>query len=225
MPETSLKAAIFDFGGVMTEPLFNDYSHVPEGMMGLVSFFLTEFKDVYHLPTGAHDLHLLETGHISDFEFFERLCVRYAEAGNPVISAHDAQSAVFGREMVACAAMEDAVRQLRAAGIRTALLTNISREGEALWRRLVPVDELFDTVVDSSQVGVRKPDPAIYTIACERLGVEPADCLLIDDITCNVDAARALGMTVIECADPVECADQVVRLFLGHAATEEPATS
>jgi putative hydrolase of the HAD superfamily len=128
---------------------------------------------------------------------------------------------VFGRGMVASAAMADAVRQIRDAGYKTALLTNISREGEALFRDLFPVEELFDVVVDSSKVGLRKPDPEIYRLTCTRLGVAPERCVFIDDLLCNVEAADALGMRTIQCLDPVDAADEIVQLLLGHPAAVE----
>ena len=111
------------------------------------------------------------------------------------------------------------------AGYRTALLTNISRSGESVWRSLLPVDELFDVVVDSSQVRLRKPDPAIFLLTCERLGLEPRECLFVDDLHCNVDAATELGMTTIQCDDPVVIADEVVELLLGRAAAAEPESA
>jgi putative hydrolase of the HAD superfamily len=212
---------IFDLGGVMTEPLFRHRNDVPPELLGLVAFFLTEFRDHYHLPTGAHDLHLLETGKIGDDEFFERMCARYVEAGNEAIDPQTAQQVIFGPGMVACAAMADAVRQVRDAGYKTALLTNISREGEALFRTLFPVDELFDVVIDSSKVGLRKPDPEIYRLTCTRLGLPPERCLFIDDLLCNVEAASVLGMKTILCLDPVAVADEVVQRLLGHPAAAE----
>jgi putative hydrolase of the HAD superfamily len=212
---------IFDLGGVMTEPLFRHRDDVPPEYLGLVAFFLTEFRDHYHLTTGAHDLHLLETGKIGDDEFFERMCARYAEAGNDPVDPKAAQKVIFGRGMVASAAMADAVRQIRDAGYKTALLTNISREGEALFRELFPVDELFDVVVDSSKVGMRKPDPEIYRLTCRRLGVSPERCVFIDDLLCNVEAADALGMRTILCLDPIAAADEIVQLLLGHPAAVE----
>jgi putative hydrolase of the HAD superfamily len=214
-------AAIFDLGGVMTEPLFQHRTDVPPEYFGLIAFFLNEFRDHYHLPTGVHDLHLLEIGKIGDDEFFDRMCVRYAEAGNDPIDPRVAQQVIFGRGMVACGAMADAVRQVRDAGYKTALLTNISREGEAIWRNLFPVDELFDVIVDSSQVGLRKPDPEIYRLTCARLGVAPERCLFVDDLLCNVEAATALGMQTIQCLDPVAVADEVVQRLLGHPAAAE----
>jgi putative hydrolase of the HAD superfamily len=223
-PVTTSRAfdgVIFDLGGVMTEPLFRHRDDVPPEYLGLVAFFLTEFRDHYHLTTGAHDLHLLETGKIGDDEFFERMCARFAEAGNDPVDPKAAQKVIFGRGMVASAAMADAVRQIRDAGYRTALLTNISREGEALFRDLFPVDELFDVVVDSSKVGMRKPDPEIYRLTCRRLGVAPERCVFIDDLLCNVEAAEALRMRTIQCLDPVAAADEIVRLLLGHPAALE----
>jgi putative hydrolase of the HAD superfamily len=214
-------AVIFDFGGVMTEPLFRNRTDIDPQYFSLMAFFLGEFRDHYHLPTGAHDLHLLETGTLSDDEFFDRMCQRYAEAGNEPVDPREAQRVVFGRAMEASAAMVDAARQIRAAGYKTAMLTNISRDGERMWRTIIPAEDLFDVVVDSSKVGLRKPDPRIYQLTCERLGVTPDRCVFIDDLSCNVDAGRELGMHVIQCLDPVVAADEVVKLLLGHPAAAE----
>lgn len=225
MPKRPLRGAIFDLGGVMTEPMGSHRSEITDPVqLDLLRFFISEFRDVYHLPTGTHDLHLLETGAISDAEYFERMVTRYAaQGGDPSVDAAMAEHVVFGQGLVACAAMIDAVRQVKQAGYRTALLTNISRSGEALWRSLFAVDELFDVVVDSSQVRMRKPDPAIFLLTCQRLGLEPEECLFVDDLRCNVEAAAELGMTIIRCKDPVVIADEVVELLLGHPAGVEPA--
>jgi putative hydrolase of the HAD superfamily len=219
--DREVDAVIFDLGGVMTEPPFNHRTDVPPEYFSVIAFFLGEFRDHYHLTTGVHDLHLLEMGKISDEEFFDRMMARYVEAGNDPVDPREAQQVVFGRGMVACGAMADAVRQLRAAGYKTALLTNISREGEGIFTKLFPVDELFDVIVDSSKVGMRKPDPEIYRLTCSRLGVAPERCLFIDDLLCNVEAADALGMQTIQCLDPVAVADEVVQRLLGHPAAAE----
>lgn len=218
-----LRGAVFDMGGVMTEPLGRHReSIVDPRQQDLLRFFLADFRDVYHLPTGTHDLHLLEIGAISDDEFFDRMVVKYVAAGGRPFDARIAQQVLFGRGLAACGAMVDVVRQLKQAGYRTALLTNISRTGESIWRSLLPVDELFDTVVDSSQVGLRKPDPAIYELTCERLGLSPEECLFVDDIGSNVEAAAALGMTTLHCVDPVAVAEEVAMLLLGRPASAEP---
>ncbi|MHB8719011.1 MAG: HAD family hydrolase [Candidatus Dormibacteria bacterium] len=223
LPHPHLRGAVFDLGGVMTEPLGRHRDTIEDPReQALLTFFLDDFRDVYHLPTGTHDLHQLEIGAISDEEFFDRMVRRYVAAGGEPFDAGTAQRILFGRGLAACAAMVDVVRQVRAAGYRTALLTNISRTGEAIWSNLLPVAELFDTVVDSSRVGLRKPDPAIYALTCERLGLPASQCLFVDDLRCNVEAAAALGMTVIHCPDPVVAADDVAMLLLGRPAAAEP---
>ena len=82
------------------------------------------------------------------------------------------------------------------------------REWEPLWRAKLPeVDELFEVVVDSAFVGLRKPDPAIYELTLERLGgVAPERCVFVDDLDMNCDAARELGMTAVR----FENADQAI---------------
>ncbi|HZB97163.1 MAG TPA: hypothetical protein VE219_01045, partial [Candidatus Sulfotelmatobacter sp.] len=129
-----LRGAIFDLGGVMTEPFVHRRDEVDPRYRELLTFFLDDFRDVYHLPTGVHDLHLLETGRLSDAEFFERMCRRYEEAGHERIDPSAAFQVMWGRKMIACGAMVDAVRQIKQAGYRTALLTNISRDAEGMWR-------------------------------------------------------------------------------------------
>jgi putative hydrolase of the HAD superfamily len=122
--------------------------------------------------------------------------------------------------MVASEVMVDAVRRVRAAGHRTALLTNNAREWEPTWRALLPFDELFDVILDSSAVGLRKPDPAIYRLTCERLGLQPSECVFVDDLECNVVAARELGMEALLCASGPATAAEVLRLLVNGAAAD-----
>lgn len=218
----SLRGAIFDYGGVMTESVFRRRRDADPELVSLLTFFFNDLRSVYHLPTSTHDLHLLETGKLSEVEFFRRLCARHAEAGGPAIDPERARSLVFAERAEASAAMVDTVRQLRAAGYRTALLTNNAREWEPMWRGRIPVDELFDVVVDSSVVGLRKPDPRIYELTCERLGLPPEECIFVDDLQCNVDAAAALGMDVVHCTDPTAASEVVARRLLGRSAAAEP---
>ena len=92
----------------------------------------------------------------------------------------------------------DVVRAIRADGRSTALLTNNASELRDLWRPLIPLDELFDVVVDSSEVGMRKPAPAIFLLTLEQLGgVEPARTVFLDDAEANIVGARAVGMQAI----------------------------
>jgi putative hydrolase of the HAD superfamily len=100
------------------------------------------------------------------------------------------------------------VRDLRGRGVRAALLTNNVREWEPLWRSKLPeVEELFEVIVDSAFVGVRKPDPAIYSLTLERLGgVAPERCVFLDDLEVNCEAARELGITAVR----YETAEQAI---------------
>jgi epoxide hydrolase-like predicted phosphatase len=92
----------------------------------------------------------------------------------------------------------ETVRAVRARGVRTAIVTNNVREYGDAWRTLVPVAELFDVVVDSSEEGIRKPDPRIFLLTLERLGVaDPTRVVFLDDFDGNLAAARALGMRTI----------------------------
>jgi putative hydrolase of the HAD superfamily len=82
-----------------------------------------------------------------------------------------------------------------------ALLTNNVREWEPLWRSMLPVDEIFETVVDSAFVGVRKPEARIYELTLERIATPAESCLFVDDFEHNCEGARALGMNAVHFRD------------------------
>ena len=95
--------------------------------------------------------------------------------------------------------------------MRSALLTNNVREWEAKWRSMLPeIDEIFEVVVDSGFVDMRKPEPGIYELTLERLGgVGAADCLFVDDMEVNCEAARALGMTAVQFRDNAQARQEI----------------
>ena len=94
--------------------------------------------------------------------------------------------------------MVELMHDLKRRGYRMAMLTNNVREWEPLWRSMLPVDEIFELIVDSAFVGMRKPEREIYELTVERLGgVTPAECIFIDDTDVNCDAARELGMSAV----------------------------
>ena len=102
-------------------------------------------------------------------------------------------------------------------GFATALVTNNVREGSDKWRAMIPVDELFDVVVDSSAVGMRKPNPAIYRHTLELLGsVEPASAVFLDDVESNLVGARAAGLAAILVGDPPDPALVELDQLLGR---------
>jgi putative hydrolase of the HAD superfamily len=102
--------------------------------------------------------------------------------------------------------MVAALRAVKAAGYKTACLTNNVASGnegpESRRQHVAEVMELFDAVVESSKVGVRKPEPRFYELACQTLGVVPAECVFLDDLGINLKPARAMGMTTIKVEDP-----------------------
>ena len=198
-----IRALISDFGGVLTTPLsrgflaYQEEAGVSLEELGLAMARATEAH-------GDHPLYVLERGEISEAEFARRLEGQldgrfdlgrlrelYFERLDP------------NRAMIAY------IAKLREGGLRTALLTNNVREWEPLWRAKLPeLDHIFEVVVDSAFVGLRKPDPAIYELTLERLGGElrAEECLFLDDLDVNCEAARALGMTAVR----FEHADQAI---------------
>jgi putative hydrolase of the HAD superfamily len=91
--------------------------------------------------------------------------------------------------------MVERTRRLRVEGYRTALITNNVAEFREYWRAMLPLDELFDVVIDSSEVGMRKPDPRIFELALTQLGgIDPTRSVFLDDYPGNITAAEALGM-------------------------------
>ena len=116
---------------------------------------------------------------------------------------------VPGRDVLAVLAgevrpeMVTALERVRAAGLATACLTNnISSDG---WPSEVEsVLANFDEIFESSKLGVRKPEPGFYALACDRLGVEPEECVFLDDLGINLKPAREMGMTTIKVDDPTK---------------------
>jgi epoxide hydrolase-like predicted phosphatase len=110
-------------------------------------------------------------------------------------------------ELVVYPHVVERVLELRRDGYQTALVTNNVREGSNMWRSLLAVDELFEVVIDSSEVGVRKPNAAIFELALRRLGLaDPSTAVFLDDLESNVAAARALGLHGIVVGDPPDAA-------------------
>jgi putative hydrolase of the HAD superfamily len=193
---TAIEVVVSDFGGVLTSPLvrsfaaFQDEAGVPLEALGAAMATVAEHD-------GANPLFELECGRMSEADFLARIGSQLsADLGRPV-EMHTFSERYFAHlepnaEMIAF------LRELRERrGLRLALLTNNVREWEPRWRAMLPVDELFELVVDSAFVGMRKPDPEIYALTCSRLGVEPSACVFVDDFEHNCEAAREAGMAAV----------------------------
>ncbi|HEY6794412.1 MAG TPA: HAD family phosphatase [Kineosporiaceae bacterium] len=140
-------------------------------------------------PAGASPVHRLERGELSVAEFETTLAEELARRGSPVRA-----EGLLGRMLGGLAQLEDdmvgLVRRARAAGVRTALLSNSWGDDypEQLW------DGMFDTLVISGRVGMRKPEPEIFRYTCAQLGLPPSACVMVDDLPHNVAGAVAVGM-------------------------------
>jgi epoxide hydrolase-like predicted phosphatase len=189
-----LKAVIFDFGGVFTLspfPVIADAA--PE--FGLTPDAAVEMCFGNYDQDGDHPWHRLERGELSLEDARAELAAIARENGVEV----DFLSlfARMGREDPQRAAIVEGAIQIRQRGFRTALVTNNVKEFGDGWRQMVPMDELFEVVIDSSHVGVRKPDPRIFQMALDALGVAGHEAAFVDDHPGNIRAAQALGMTGI----------------------------
>lgn len=186
---TEVRALVVDYGGVLTTPLaatMGDWLEVdgidPASFRATMREFLGD-------GAAANPVHALERGELEVPHFEQQLAARLVSTRAEPVVAAGLLSRMFAGFREA-EGMTDVVRRVRRAGLRTALLSNswgadYPREG---W------DELFDEVVISGEVGLRKPDPEIYLLCADRLGLPPAQCVFVDDLPPNVRGAAAVGM-------------------------------
>ena len=192
---TPVEAIISDFGGVLTSPMidgftaFEESSGISVEQLGIAMGKLWE-RD------GVHPLFELETGRMTEPAFLGGIADQLTEQLGRPITLEGFGEAYF-RHLHPNERLIDYMRSLQARGYRMAICTNNVREWEPLWRAKLPVDEIFSVVVDSGFVGLRKPEPEIYALTLERLGVPAPAALFIDDIELNCDAARELGIRAV----------------------------
>jgi epoxide hydrolase-like predicted phosphatase len=197
MPET-IQAVLFDFGGVFTDSPF----HVVRDFgaeLGVTPEEVTTVVFGSYEHDGDHPWHQLERGEITLESARELILALGRESGLEIdIYTLFGRMAENGAGADSKGLLVERVRTLKADGYTTGIITNNVAEFGDGWRGLIPVDELFDFVVDSSSVGVRKPDPRIFQLALQQLeDVPPRQTVFLDDYQANVDAARALGLNAI----------------------------
>jgi len=216
-----ISTVIFDFGGVISSPLFvgiGDFEET-EGyrkgsllqlLFGDTSYIGVEGRAVAEAiaddPDAAEaagavadepDWHLLEKGQIDVATYFARLTEKAPDVLGRAIDMETygrfwRQSSPGVHWMVV-----HKIRELKRRGLRLGLLTNNVKEFGEHWRTMFPLEELFEEVVDSSHVGMRKPERGIYELTCTRMGVAPTETIFVDDNLDNVEAARAYGMEAV----------------------------
>ena len=190
-----VEAVIFDFGGVMTTSPFEAFARF-ERERGYPADIIRNTNAANHLENAWAKFERAEI----DLDTFDRL---FAEESLALGGA-----SVSGREVLPLLAgdlrpeMVEALRRIKSE-CKTGCITNNlpanaigSQSGRSFY--VAEVMALFDHVIESAKIGLRKPDPRIYQMMIEALGVNPTDCVYLDDLGVNLKPARALGMTMIK---------------------------
>jgi putative hydrolase of the HAD superfamily len=180
-----MRALIVDFGGVLTTNVFESFREFAEAE-GLERDAVRElFRSN---PDALALLRELEKGELESDEFSQRFASYLGVKPNGLVER------LFAG-MRPDEAMVGAVRAAHDAGVRTGLISNSWGAGLSYDR--VEIERLFDDIVISGEVGLHKPEPEIFRLSCERLGVEPAECVFVDDLRENCAGAEAVGMTAV----------------------------
>ena len=197
--ERYIDAVLFDFGGVFTDSPFAAVAALAAELDVEPARLLELVFGPYHDDTD-HPWHRVERGELALAEARE-LIIELGEREG-IESDPFRVLAMLRTGGEARAQVVERVRRLRTDGYRTAIVTNNAREFREAWLSLLPFHELFDTIVDSSEEGVRKPDPKIYLRALERLGgIAPERAVFLDDFPGNVDGAVRVGIHGIVVGD------------------------
>jgi putative hydrolase of the HAD superfamily len=190
-----VEAIISDFGGVLTSPLMESFAGLMQAS-GVSLESVGKAMGAIAEREGSNPLFELETGRMTESAFMGALSKQLSAATGSQVEL-DGFGERYFQELKPNELMIDYMRELRGRGYKLAICTNNIREWEAHWRAMLPVDEIFDVVVDSAFVGSRKPEPRIYEITLERLGAVPETTLFIDDVEINCEGARKLGIAAI----------------------------
>jgi epoxide hydrolase-like predicted phosphatase len=202
MPEANRYTSLLvDFGGVMTTSVWDSFAEFCT-RNGLDE---DAVKRVFREDPGSiADLRELETGKVTEDEFEQRFARRLG-----IEDSTDLIDSMF-RGMKPCEPIVAAVRAAGARGIKTGLISN-SWSTSHYDRGLL--EELFDTVVISAEVGMHKPEPEIYRLTAERLAQPPESCVFVDDLRENCAGAEAVGMTAVLHRDPAATVQRIEGLF------------
>lgn len=211
MSSVSIRAVLFDFGGVFTLSPFDAVRQAAMDL-GLDGAEALELCFGPYDLDGDHPWHRLERGELSLTDARAALTELAATQGlelDPLSLLFTMRQEDDQREAVIQRALT-----VKARGLRTACVTNNVVEFGNAWRAMAPVDDLFDVVVDSSQVGVRKPDPRIFEMALREVGAQGREAVLVDDHPGNLAGAARLGIAgVLVGADRLAAFDQLDALL------------
>jgi putative hydrolase of the HAD superfamily len=202
------RALLVDYGGVLTSPPAESFRRWLERDRLDPARFRELVRGWLAADAPANIAHDLETGRLTAAEFERRLTDHLVRADGTTADATGLLARMFA-DFRPEPSMVDSVRRLHASGVRTALVSNS-------WGFDYPRDgwsELFDAVVISGEVGLRKPEPAVYLLAAERVGVPADDCVFVDDLPANVRGAAAVGMVGVHHTSPATTLAELEILF------------
>lgn len=203
-----IEAVVSDFGGVLTTPLMGSFLAMQDAHGVAFEDFGEAMRAAAAAGDGEIPIYKLERGEISESEFLEVLRDGLEPRLGHRPELHRFRQ-VFFEALDPNEPMIDLMRECKRGGRRMAMLTNNVQEWEPLWRTMLPVDEIFEVVVDSGYVGYRKPERQIYEITLERLGLPASACLFVDDLEANCEAARELGFTAVQYREPEQAIAEV----------------
>jgi putative hydrolase of the HAD superfamily len=205
-----IRAALFDFGGVILTSPFESFAAYERGR-GLPAGFI---RSLNATDPDTNAWARMERGDV-DIAGFCELFEEEARAAGGELDAMAVLAALRGDIRPR---MVEALRRCHERLLTACLTNNFVDDSDTMGStgmpaRMAEVMEHFDVVVESSKAGCRKPDPRFYEIACDELGIEPAEAVFLDDLGINLKPAAAMGMTTIKVTDPdeaIQALEQVV---------------
>lgn len=210
-----IRGLLLDYSGVFTTPPFTGFPALEESR-GLAPGALLELLwGEYGDRAGTHAWHRLERGELTFAEYWEDMQARAKASFGDDFEVGE-MAAAMRDNFAVHHVMVTRVRQLKPV-YRTALCTNNVKEFGDGWRSTIPVDELFDVVIDSSHVGTRKPEAAYFAHALDAVGVDADEAVFLDDMICNVEGARDAGLTAIHVTDVSIAITELDRLLATRA--------
>jgi putative hydrolase of the HAD superfamily len=198
---------VSDFGGVLTTPLLQSFMAFQD-QTGITTETLGKGMQAATEANGENPLFEMERGEITEVAFLELL----TDSLEPLLGHRPEMhrfKEIYFEALEPNPEMIELMRELKAEGYRMAMLTNNVREWEPLWRSMLPVDEIFETVVDSAFVGCRKPESRIYELTLERIAKPAGSCLFVDDVLVNVEGARKAGLHAVHFQDNTQAIPEI----------------
>jgi epoxide hydrolase-like predicted phosphatase len=209
----TITSIVFDFGGVIITPITRTIGTIAEGL-GCASADLHHVLMGPQFESGDHPWHRLERGEIEQHQLQELLMPIAAEHGI-AFRGDEVQLLLQDNMFEINHYVLEHIVDLRSRGFKTALLSNSIREFSSTLRRIVPT-KLFDVYIDSSDVGMRKPEPRIFHHTLESLVVEdPSHSIFLDDFLGNLAGAQEVGMRTIHVTDPRAALEELESLIGG----------